>query len=36
MFGSKESPIHMGGGFKIENLDAFSLTIVALVLGLLR
>ena len=26
----------MGGGLKVENLDAFSLTIVALVLGLIR
>ena len=34
--GSKESPVHMGGGLKVENLDAFSLTIVALVLGLIR
>ena len=36
MLGSKQSPVHMGGGFKIENLDAFSLTVVALILGLLR
>jgi hypothetical protein len=34
--GSKHSPVHMGGGFKVENLDAFSMTIVALVLGLIR
>jgi hypothetical protein len=26
----------MGGGLKVENLDAFSMTIVALVLGLIR
>ncbi len=34
--GSKNSPVHMGGGLKVENLDAFSMTIVALVLGLIR
>ena len=34
--GSKNSPVHRGGGLKVENLDAFSMTIVALVLGLIR
>jgi len=34
--GSKKAPVHLGGGFKIENMDAFAMTVGALVLSVIR
>jgi hypothetical protein len=34
--GSKSAPVHLGGGFKIENMDAFAMTVGALVLSVIR
>eukprot|EP00288_Rhodomonas_lens_P019708 CAMPEP_0177689710 /NCGR_PEP_ID=MMETSP0484_2-20121128/352_1 /TAXON_ID=354590 /ORGANISM="Rhodomonas lens, Strain RHODO" /LENGTH=71 /DNA_ID=CAMNT_0019200153 /DNA_START=17 /DNA_END=232 /DNA_ORIENTATION=+ len=33
--GSQGNPVHLGGGFQIENMDAFGMTIGALVIGLI-
>jgi len=35
-FGTKSSPVHLGGGFMINNLDAFGMTVGALVLSVIR
>ena len=34
--GSKSAPVHLGGGFQIENMDAFAMTVGALVLSVIR
>lgn len=34
--GSKSAPVHLGGGFKIENMDAFAMTVGAMVLSVIR
>ncbi|KAJ1489659.1 hypothetical protein T484DRAFT_1885444 [Baffinella frigidus] len=33
--GSPSNPVHLGGGFNIQNMDAFALTIGALVVGVM-
>ena len=34
--GSKSAPVHLGGGFQIENMDAFAMTVGAMVLSVIR
>ena len=34
--GTKGAPVHLGGGFKIENMDAFAMTVGAMVLSVIR
>ena len=36
MQGSKGAPVHLGGGFKIENMDAFAMTVGPMVLSVIR
>jgi len=33
--GTKGAPVHLGGGFKIENMDAFAMTVGAMVLSVI-